>query len=87
MIPAFFKNSIVFEPTKKTFKLLQSNIFLNGVDDKIKAYNLAISNKKANLHLAIKKGNIGGNYISTNKKKNTEKLNLFGDSLISYKLK
>jgi len=66
-----FKNSIVFEPTKKTFKLLQSNIFLNGVDDKIKAYNLAISNKKTNLHLAIKKGNIGGNYISTNKK-NTE---------------
>ena len=61
------KNSIVFEPTKKTFKLLQSNIFLNGVDDKIKAYNLAISNKKTNLHLAIKKGNIGGNYISTNK--------------------
>ena len=67
-----FKNSIVFEPTKKTFKLLQSNIFLNEVDDKIKAYNLAISNKKTNLHLAIKKGNIGGNYISTNKKKNTE---------------
>ena len=66
-----FKNSIVFEPTKKTFKLLQSNIFLNGVDDKIKAYNLAISNKKTKLHLAIKKGNIGGNYISTNKK-NTE---------------
>ena len=64
-----FKNSIVFEPTKKTFKLLQSNIFLNGVDDKITAYNLAISNKKSNLYLAIKKGNIGGNYISTNKKK------------------
>ena len=67
-----FKNSIAFEPTKKTFKLLQSNIFLNEVDDKIQAYNLAISNKKANLYLAIKRGNIGGNYISKNKQKNTE---------------
>ena len=67
-----FKNSIAFEPTKKTFKLLQSNIFLNEVDDKIRAYNLAISNKKANLYLAIKRGNIGGNYISKNKQKNTE---------------
>jgi len=67
-----FKNSIAFEPTKKTFNLLQSNIFLNEVDDKIRAYNLAISNKKANLYLAIKRGNIGGNYISKNKQKNTE---------------
>ncbi len=67
-----FKNSIAFEPTKKTFKLLQSNIFLNQVDDKIKAYNLAISNKKTNLYLAIKSGNVGGNYISKNKQKNTE---------------
>ena len=67
-----FNNSIAFEPTKKTFKLLQANIFLNEVNEKILAYNLAISNKKANLYLAIKKGNIGGNYISTNKKKNTE---------------
>ena len=67
-----FTNSIVFEPTKKTFNLLQSNIFLNEVDDKIQAYNLAISNKKSNLYLAIKKGNVGGNYISKKKRKNAE---------------
>ena len=67
-----FKNSIAFEPTKKTFKLLQSNIFLNEVDDKIRAYNLAISNKKANLHLGTTKGNTGGNRILRNKQKNTE---------------
>ena len=64
-----FTNSIVFEPTKKTFNLLQSNIFLNEVDDKIQAYNLAISNKKSNLYLAIKKGNVGGNYISKKKER------------------
>jgi len=67
-----FKNSIAFEPTKKTFKLLQANIFLNEVDDRVQAYNLAISNKKTNLYLGIKKGNTGGNYISKNKQKNTE---------------
>ena len=67
-----FTNSIVFEPTKKTFNLLQSNIFLNEVDDKIQAYNLAISNKKSNLYLAIKKVNVGGNLIYKKKRKNAE---------------
>ena len=67
-----FKNLIAFEPTKRNFRLLKANIFLNEIDDRVQAYNLAISNKKANLYLAIKRGNIGGNYISKNKQKNTE---------------
>ena len=67
-----FKNSIVFEPTKRTYKLLKANIFLNEVSDRIKAYNLAISNKKTNLFLKTKVGNIGGNYISKKKQKNSE---------------
>jgi FkbM family methyltransferase len=67
-----FKNSIAFEPSKKTFNLLQANIYLNEVDDRVQTYNLAISNKKTNLYLAIKEGNYGGNYISKNKQKKTE---------------
>jgi len=67
-----FANSIVFEPTKKTYKLLKANILLNDVDDRIQAYNLALSNKKTKLYLAINKGNVGGNYIAINKSKHTE---------------
>jgi len=67
-----FKNSIVFEPTKKTFRLLKANIFLNEVDERIQVHNLAISSKKTKLYLVTNKGNIGGNYISKNKQKNNE---------------
>ena len=67
-----FKNLIAFEPTKRNFRLLKANIFLNEIDDRVQAYNLAISNKKANLHLGTTKGNTGGNRILRNKQKNTE---------------
>ena len=67
-----FKNLIAFEPTKKNFRLLKANIFLNEIDDRVQAYNLAISNKKANLHLGTTKGNTDGNRILRNKQKNTE---------------
>ena len=67
-----FKNLIAFEPTKRTFNLLKANILLNEIDDRVQAYNLAISNKKANLHLGTTKGNTGGNRILRNKQKNTE---------------
>ena len=50
-----FKNLIAFEPTKRTFNLLKANILLNEIDDKAQVYNLAISNKKANLHLGQQK--------------------------------
>ena len=67
-----FKNLIAFEPTKRNFRLLKANIFLNEIDDRVQAYNLAISNKKANLHIGTTKGNTGGNRILRNKQKNTE---------------
>ena len=68
----YFKNLIAFEPSKRNFRLLKANIFLNEIDDRVQAYNLAISNKKANLHLGKTRGNTGGNRILKNKQKNTE---------------
>ena len=64
-----FKNLIAFEPTRRNFRLLKANIFLNDVDDRVQAYNLAISNKKANLYLGKTRGNTGGNRIVKNKQK------------------
>ena len=57
---------------RKLLNFYNQIFFLNEVDDKIQAYNLAISNKKANLHLGTTKGNTGGNRILRNKQKNTE---------------
>ena len=67
-----FKNLIAFEPTRKNFRLLKANIFLNEIDDRAQVYNFAISNKKTNLYLGTKEGNSGGNRIVKNKQKNTE---------------
>jgi len=67
-----FKNLIAFEPTKRTFNILKANIFINEIDDRVQVYNLAISNKKANLHLGTTRGNTGLNRILKNKPKNTE---------------
>ena len=40
----YFKNSIAFEASKKNFRFLKINTFLNEIDDRIQVYNLAISN-------------------------------------------
>ena len=68
----YFKNLIAFEPSKKNFRLLKANIFLNEIDGRAKVYNLALSNKKANLHLGMFNNNTGDYRIVKNQQKNTE---------------
>jgi FkbM family methyltransferase len=43
---SFCKRAIVFEAYKKNFNILISNIYINDLGNKIKAYHTAISNKK-----------------------------------------
>ena len=54
----YFKNLIAFEPSKRNFRLLKANILLNEIDDRTQIYNLALSNKKANLHLGMLPGDV-----------------------------
>ena len=68
----YFKNLIAFEPSKMNFRLLKANIFLNEIDGRAKVYNLALSNKKANLHLGMFNNNTGDYRIVKNQQKNTE---------------
>ena len=79
----FFKSAIVFEPAKKNFRLLMANIFINELEDKIKAYHLALSDKKALLKLVFNKGNLGDNRIL---KKNNNQINLKFEKVKSDKL-
>ena len=43
---SFCKRAIVFEAYRKNFNILISNIYINDLANKIKAYHTAISNKK-----------------------------------------
>ena len=45
---SFCKRAIVFEAYRKNFNILISNIYINYLANKIKAYHTAISNKKKN---------------------------------------
>jgi len=60
----YFKNLIAFEPVKKHFRLLVANIYLNNLENKVEAYNLALSNKKTKLKMSLNtKANLGDNRI------------------------
>ncbi len=70
----YFKNCICFEPINKNFNLLASNIFLNGLGEKVKLYNLALSNKKTKLKMK-KFTNSGDQRVVKKKHKNGEIVN------------
>ena len=67
-----FKDAIAFEPVKKNFRLLASNIYLNDLESKIKFYNIGLSNKKKTLSLKLHGQNTGDYRVSNKKHKNFE---------------
>ena len=75
-----FKNAIVIEPEIKNFRILMSNIYLNNLEKRITAHNLALTDKENSLlYLEIfKKGNNGKHKISkenlTDKKFDSENI-------------
>lgn len=66
-----FNNVIAFEPFPINFNLLTTNIYLNSLDKNIKAYNIALSNKKKKLFIKQYGVNTGDCRILFKKKKNT----------------
>ena len=63
---------IAIEPVEKIYDVLNMNILLNGVNNKINTYNYVISNKtNENLSLTLNKNNYGDNQfkITTKQKK------------------
>jgi FkbM family methyltransferase len=58
-----FSKSIAFEPDPSTFNLLKANIFLNNLQEKITAYNFALSNKNSSLKFEVSKKNPADNRI------------------------
>ena len=42
----FFTNAIAFEPNPESFKLLKVNILINNLENKVKLYDVALTNKR-----------------------------------------
>ena len=56
-----------FEPVKETFRILKKNVELNNLNDKIKIFNLGLSDKKINGSISFyDHNNIGGTHIKQN---------------------
>jgi FkbM family methyltransferase len=75
---SFCTRAIVFEPYKKNFNILNSNIYINDLVHKIKAHHVAISDKKTSLYMKeYTAGNLGDVRIDKSKKysKNKERVN------------
>ena len=70
-----FKNAIAFEPLRKNFKLLETNINLNFLEDRIEAYNLALSSKKRKLFIKQFDVNSGDCRILNKKQKKSQIIN------------
>ena len=58
-----FSNAIVFEPNIDSFKLLEMNIYLNNLENKISAKNVAIGNKNSFLYINTIKNHSTDSYI------------------------
>lgn len=64
-----FKNVIAFEPNPESLKLLKVNILINNLENKVKLYDLALTNKKTKKTLKSDlKLNRGDNRLINEKK-------------------
>ncbi|MBU2101092.1 FkbM family methyltransferase [Candidatus Micrarchaeota archaeon] len=52
-----------FEPVPENFELLEENIKLNGLEEKVKTFNLAVSSKKGKEKIFLNSNNSGGHSI------------------------
>ena len=59
----FFADALAFEPTPNSFRLLKKNVGQNGLEDRIKYFNLALSSENTTLEFEIAADNSGDNRI------------------------
>lgn len=59
---------IIFEPEPNNFRLLKTNLILNGVEDRVVAHNLALSDDSAcNLEFELSESNFGDHRVRKTK--------------------
>ena len=80
-----FKKAIGFEPEPFNFSLLKLNIECNGIVDKSKIYNIAISDKSGDSRLALSENNFGDHRISINNDSEITETEIVGRKKVSIK--
>ena len=79
------KECIAIEPVKKIFKVLNINIYLNNLQNKIQTFDNVMSNKKfEKLSLKINKNNYGDNRFLLGKKKKIQTNSIKLDYFVNY---
>lgn len=68
---ATFGRALAFEPNPNNFRLLQKNIEQNGLQDKITAYNVALSDREETLSMELSAKNYGDHRIREQSSENT----------------
>ena len=80
LIPAIkyklFERAIVFEPSKDNYRLLVANLHINKIEDKVKLFNIALSNIASTGYLKKFHPNNSGDFRVVKKSKNVEKIKL-----------
>ena len=80
LIPAIknklFERAFAFEPSKDNYRLLVANLHINKIEDKVKLFNLALSNNVSSGYLKKFHPNNSGYFRVVKKDKNTEKIKL-----------
>lgn len=62
-------NSISIEPLEDTFSILMDNIFINNIQDNVKAYNIGLGSKISKTHFTKSLDTI--NHVATKNERNT----------------
>ncbi len=76
LLENFFEKAIAFEASPINFRYLQENIKLNHLDNRLIAYNMAVSDKEGTLELELCENNYGDNRV---RNKNTHSKNEFNE--------
>tara|TARA_Y100000590_G_scaffold278500_1_gene312632 strand:+ start:76 stop:963 length:888 start_codon:yes stop_codon:yes gene_type:complete len=79
----YFTNAIVFEPEIRNYRILQANIYLNKLENRIQSNNVAISSSKSKkLKLFKNEFNRGDNRISNKKNYLNRKMQIVNTDIL-----
>ena len=73
----YFSSGISFEPSVNNYKLLDANILINGLENKITTYNLAIGSKTSTGKMFTGEKDNTGDFRVFNEKRHLDDVNIF----------
>lgn len=63
LLDDMFAKSLAFEPSPENFRLLEKNVTLNGLEERLSAFNIALSDEAGSLEFELSSKNYGDNRV------------------------